>query len=67
MICAWCPNFDPSDPANKEASHGMCPNCEARWNAEVAAAEAAKLKVVEAVIYEGLEDLVTALIAEEKK
>lgn len=49
MICAWCPDFDPKDPANKEASHGMCPACEARWNAEVATLEAEEAAVEEAV------------------
>lgn len=44
VICAWCPNFNPSDPANKAASHGMCQSCEARLNAQIAAAEAAKVK-----------------------
>ena len=27
VICAWCPDFDPRDPKNAEASHGMCPAC----------------------------------------
>jgi hypothetical protein len=26
-ICAWCPTFDKRDPANKGASHGICPAC----------------------------------------
>ncbi len=31
IICAWCPDFDPKDPKNAGASHGMCPSCVARW------------------------------------
>ena len=24
MICAWCPDFNPYDPANADISHGIC-------------------------------------------
>lgn len=34
IICAWCPDFDPTDPRNAEASHGMCPTCAARMTEE---------------------------------
>lgn len=34
-ICAWCPNFDPKDPANIGKSHGMCSACSARLHAEM--------------------------------
>ena len=27
VLCAWCPGFDPKDPANAGVSHGMCPTC----------------------------------------
>jgi len=30
-ICAWCPDFDPSDPKNAGATHGMCDACQAAW------------------------------------
>lgn len=39
-ICAWCPSFDPHDPANAGASHTICPACQARLNAACDAAEA---------------------------
>jgi len=29
-VCAWCPTFDKTDPANKGASHGICPACSKR-------------------------------------
>jgi hypothetical protein len=34
-ICAWCPDFDPKDEKNAGASHGLCPTCAARVNAEL--------------------------------
>jgi hypothetical protein len=30
VVCAWCPDFNPADPANAGASHGICPDCAAR-------------------------------------
>jgi hypothetical protein len=30
VVCAWCPDFDPTDPANKNASHGLCADCKIR-------------------------------------
>ena len=33
-VCAWCPGFDPHDPANKDISHTICPTCAARVLAE---------------------------------
>lgn len=30
VICAWCPDFDRNDPRNANATHGICPTCEAR-------------------------------------
>lgn len=35
MICCYCPDWNPSDPANATASHGMCSTCEARLHAEL--------------------------------
>ena len=35
VICAWCVGFDPKDPANVGASHGLCAACSARLNAEL--------------------------------
>jgi len=29
-VCAWCPGFNPRDPANRGKSHGICPACAAR-------------------------------------
>lgn len=34
VICAWCPNFNPRDPANAEASHTICPACQAKMAAQ---------------------------------
>lgn len=41
FICAWHPGFDPTDPANKGASHGICPACLAKVNADLDRREAA--------------------------
>ena len=38
-ICAWCPTFDPTALENKGASHGMCPSCAARLQAEMDATD----------------------------
>ncbi len=27
VICAWCPDFDPTSPANAGASHTICAVC----------------------------------------
>lgn len=27
VVCAWCPDFDASDPKNANVSHGMCSTC----------------------------------------
>jgi len=35
FICAWCPDFDPTHPDNRGASHVMCPTCAAKMNAEL--------------------------------
>lgn len=40
-VCAWCPDFDRNDPANKHTSHTICPSCMAD-----------ALKAVPAVNYE---------------
>lgn len=34
-VCAWCPGFDPRDPAQAGRSHGLCPVCQARLLAEL--------------------------------
>lgn len=34
-ICAWCPDFNASDPRNAHASHGMCPTCAERLRREM--------------------------------
>jgi len=36
VICAWCDDFDRTDPANAGASHTICPNCVARLEREIA-------------------------------
>jgi hypothetical protein len=38
-ICAWCPTFDKTDPANKGASHTICPSCAAKLQAEMDATD----------------------------
>lgn len=40
VICAWCPTWNPRDPANVGASHGLCRRCERRLRAELDAADA---------------------------
>jgi hypothetical protein len=27
IVCAWCPDFDPRNPAHRGASHGICAPC----------------------------------------
>lgn len=34
FVCAWCPEFDPSDPANEGRSHGICPACESKFDGD---------------------------------
>jgi hypothetical protein len=34
--CAWCPDHDPRDPANRGKSHGVCPTCYAAFLDEMA-------------------------------
>lgn len=34
FICAWHPGFDKLHPANRDASHGLCPDCSGRLGAE---------------------------------
>lgn len=36
-ICAWCSDFNRSDPKNAGASHGMCPSCADRMASELEA------------------------------
>lgn len=31
VICAWCPDFDRTAPANAGATHGICPRCAAQF------------------------------------
>jgi hypothetical protein len=38
-VCAWCPDFSPTDVANQGATHVICPRCQARVNAALDAAE----------------------------
>jgi len=42
VICAWCPDFDPTAHANRGVSHGMCPSCSAKLHAEMDALGFAK-------------------------
>jgi len=42
VICAWCPDFDPTAPANRGVSHGMCAVCSAKLHAEMDALGFAK-------------------------
>lgn len=39
-VCAWCPSFDRTDPANFQISHDLCDSCSRRINAEMDALEA---------------------------
>jgi hypothetical protein len=42
MICAWCPDFRPTDRLNTGVTHGLCPACDARLNAALDALEASR-------------------------
>lgn len=33
VVCAWCPDFKPTDEANRDATHGMCSACKAKMEA----------------------------------
>jgi hypothetical protein len=33
-VCAWCPDFNPRDPANRGKSHVMCPACATKFVSE---------------------------------
>lgn len=35
VICCFCPGWTRADPANRGASHGICPTCSARLHAEM--------------------------------
>lgn len=35
VICAWCPAYDRTHPANAGASHTICPACTTRMLAEL--------------------------------
>jgi hypothetical protein len=35
VICAWCPDFDRTDPRNRGASHTICPACLAKVTADL--------------------------------
>ena len=41
VVCAWCPDFDKTDPKNAGASHGICPTCAAKLLAQLDAQQAA--------------------------
>lgn len=41
VVCAWCPDFDPQASIPGE-SHGLCPVCEARLNADLDRLEASR-------------------------
>lgn len=34
-VCAWCPGFDALAPENRNATHTICPSCQARLFDEV--------------------------------
>jgi hypothetical protein len=35
VLCAWCVDFNPRDPRNRGASHGICPTCFSRMEREL--------------------------------
>jgi hypothetical protein len=37
VICAWCPTFDPADPINAVATHGICEPCRVKFEAGASA------------------------------
>ena len=40
VICAWCADFNPRDPINAHATHGLCGTCADRLRADMDALEA---------------------------
>jgi len=34
VVCAWCPEFDPTVPPAPGTSHGICARCSARFEAQ---------------------------------
>lgn len=42
-ICAWCPDFDPADPKNHGASHGICDACKDKMLAQLETVNAEKV------------------------
>jgi hypothetical protein len=36
-ICAYCPDFDPTAPQNRGASHGICARCQQRFDGSAVA------------------------------
>jgi hypothetical protein len=44
LICCYCPDFDRTSPANAAATHGICPSCVAKMDAELSAREVTQLE-----------------------
>jgi hypothetical protein len=42
VVCAWCPDFDANAPQEAGITHGMCPSCAAKADAEITAFFATK-------------------------
>jgi hypothetical protein len=32
VVCAWCPEYDPTLLVNRKASHTICPKCLAKFD-----------------------------------
>lgn len=41
-VCAWCPDFNPHDPALAGVSHQICQVCNAKLNAQIDTREASR-------------------------
>jgi hypothetical protein len=39
LTCAWCPEFRPEASIGTTISHGICPECHAKMNAQLGAIE----------------------------
>lgn len=43
-VCAWCPDFNPADPASRGATHVICETCQRRIDEFLAMRELEKRK-----------------------
>jgi hypothetical protein len=44
LICCYCPDFDRTAPFNASATHGICPTCLAKMDADLSAREVTQVE-----------------------